>query len=189
MATYTVEELREIISPLAEHVYAIDQPIMTMERQLTQMAQSLGGVLEMKPEVQRDYCWTQEQQIVFIESFIQGTVTGGSRVLTFSHPYMGGDTSPCEVEANLICVDGLQRYTAIQSFLNDEFKVFGGRLSKDDLERTEFSITDLCSTMRIQVFAFRTYKEIYKYYLMINKGGTAHSKDELNRIQKLYDEA
>lgn len=189
MSKYSVEELRSIINPLSEVVYAIDQPLMTMERQLTQMAQGFGGVLEMEPEVQRDYCWTEQQQINFVESFIRGTVSGGSRVLTFSHPYIGGDTSPCEVGVNLICVDGLQRYNSIKRYLNDEFKVFDGRISKDDLDKTEFSIMTLCSTMRVQVFAFRSFKEIYHYYLMINKGGTAHSESELNRVQNLYDHA
>lgn len=85
----------------------------------------------------------------------------------------------------MVCVDGLQRLTAIRKFLNNDLKVFGHYLNefedKDVFLRRHngilFNINDL-----------KTKKEVLKWYLDFNTGGTVHSDEEIIRVKKILDE-
>ena len=78
--------------------------------------------LQLNPDFQRGHVWTEEQQIKFLEFILQGGKTG--RTLYFNDPYWHS-VRPKTGYADFVCVDGLQRITAIQRFMNDEIRVFG----------------------------------------------------------------
>ena len=73
--------------------------------------------LQLNPDFQRGHVWTEEQQIKFLEFILQGGKTG--RTLYFNDPYWHS-VRPKTGYADFVCVDGLQRITAIQRFMNDE---------------------------------------------------------------------
>ena len=84
-----------------------------------------------------------------------------------------------------VIVDGLQRVTAIQAFLKGEFKVFG-KFTYEDLDNSRFSLRR--KTIKVQVFAWRMKKDILKYYLLFNNGGTVHSKEEIQRVRAMLED-
>ena len=73
--------------------------------------------LEMNPDFQRGHVWTEQQQIAYIEFLLRGGKSG--RVLYFNCPCWSlGDR-----DEDFVCVDGLQRSTAIIRFINNEKEV------------------------------------------------------------------
>lgn len=85
--------------------------------------------------------------------------------------------------SDFVCVDGLQRITAIQRFLNDEIRVFGLLYSEFEGE------TDLIRHgMVININDLKTKKEVLQWYIQMNSGGTPHSTEEIERVKKLMEE-
>ena len=78
--------------------------------------------LQLNPDFQRGHVWTEEQQIKFLEFVLHGGKTG--RILYFNNPYWH-ICRPKTGYTDFVCVDGLQRITAIQRFMRDEIRVFG----------------------------------------------------------------
>ena len=136
--------------------------------------------LQLNPDFQRGHVWTEEQQIKFLEFILQGGKTG--RTLYFNDPYWH-TVRPKTGYADFVCVDGLQRITAIQRFMNDEIRVFG-------LLHSEFEgETDLVRhSMLLNVNDLKTKKEVLQWYVQMNAGGTPHSAEEIERVKKLMEE-
>ena len=132
----------------------------------------------MNPDFQRGHVWTEQQQIAFIEYFLKGGKSG--KVIYFNHPHWGRYQ---ENDMNMVCVDGLQRLTAIRRFINDEIRAFGGLYSEfEDTPRMikngiKFNVNDL-----------QTKAEVLQWYLDMNYTGTPHTEEELDRVRKLLEE-
>lgn len=121
------------------------------------------------PSWQRPLVWTQAQKIKFIESAWMGnglgtyTVNDLSQISEISHPL------------NNLLIDGQQRLSAIEDYLEDGFPVFGAlwsELESQDrlrFKRTKFAAYETCSTDE-------TF--LRGYYDMMNFGGTAHTPDQ-----------
>ena len=136
--------------------------------------------LQLCPDFQRGHVWTEQQQIAFLEFILRGGKTG--RTLYFNNP----NWHRARVKTgyhDFVCVDGLQRITAIQRFLNNEIRVWGQLYS-------EFGgTTDLIRHgMTINVNDLKTKKEVLQWYIQMNAGGTPHSSEELQRVQKIMEE-
>ena len=71
--------------------------------------------LEMNPDFQRGHCWTENQQISFIESVLKGGAKN-ARVIYLNNPNWKHSDRTYK---DFVCVDGLQRYTAIKRFINN----------------------------------------------------------------------
>lgn len=87
-----------------------------------------------------------------------------------------------KTEGEFVCVDGLQRITACLRFLNNEIPVFGHFLSEyedslSNLIALEFVINDL-----------PTKKDVLKWYIELNTGGTVHSEEEIARVKNMLNE-
>jgi len=80
-----------------------------------------------------------------------------------------------------VCVDGLQRITAIQGFIGNRFPVFGSFFweYRDRM--------DIMNTVRVHVNDLKTKKEVLTWYIEMNSGGTPHSKTEIARVSALRD--
>jgi hypothetical protein len=78
-------------------------------------------------------------------------------------------------------VDGLQRYTAIKKFINNELKVFDCRY-KDFTGRLR-----MMHDMYINVNDLPSRKDVLRWYIEFNSGGTVHSDDEIERVKKLFE--
>lgn len=77
--------------------------------------------LQLNPDFQRGHVWTEEQQISYVEYLLKDGKS--SRIIYFNNPSWMG--KPSTDYNDFVCVDGLQRLTAVIKFMNNELKVFG----------------------------------------------------------------
>jgi hypothetical protein len=110
-----------------------------------------------------------------VEYLLRGGTSG--RDVYFNNPgWHSGDNG------EYVCVDGLQRLTALLKFVNDEIKAFGSFCSEyeDGLRMTNniiWHVNDL-----------KTREEVLIWYIEMNSGGTPHTKEELDRVKRMIDE-
>lgn len=130
--------------------------------------------LQLNPDFQRGHVWTEEQQINYIIFLLKGGQS--SRVIYFNHPGWMGNW-----QGDFVCVDGLQRLTAVMRFLNNEIKVFG--IYYKDFEDKLPNDIDLI----FNVNNLKTKKEVLKWYLEMNSGGTIHTDEELNKVRRMIE--
>lgn len=155
--------------------YAVDFPIHYLVKWINEEVQEQG--LDLSPIFQRGHVWTECQQIRFVEFLLRGGKTG--RDLYFNNPGFHRSV-PHGSYDEYVCVDGLQRITAIQKFVNNQIRVFGSSFA----EYTDFpSFSN--ALIRVHVNDLKTEEEVIRWYLEMNSGGTPHSKSELDRVAEL----
>lgn len=130
--------------------------------------------LQLYPDFQRGHVWTEEQQIAYIEFRLRGGNSGN--IIYLNCPGWMSD-----FDGEFVCVDGLQRITAIQRFMNNEIRAFGTYYKdfEDKLPR-EFD-------MVVNVNNLKTRKEVLQWYIEMNDGGTPHTKEEINIVKRLLE--
>lgn len=162
--------------------YEVFIPLTNLEEQLKRYDEGYG--LELNPDFQRGYVWTREQQIAWLEFFFRGGRT--SRVIYFNCTEFScghaTNRDACDIEG-MVCVDGLQRLTALRAFLNNEVPIFGTYYKdfEDKLIWSEHGVY-------FNVNSLQTRKELLTWYIEMNSGGTVHSEEELNRVKLLLEE-
>jgi uncharacterized protein with ParB-like and HNH nuclease domain len=134
--------------------------------------------LQLNPLFQRGHVWSESQQITFIEFLLKGGKS--NRTIYLNHPYWG-NLSKKQGYNDFVCVDGLQRMTAVKRFLDNEIKVFNCYY-KDFEDKTPVEIDLL-----INVNNLRTEKEVLKWYIEMNEGGTPHTNEEINKVKKMLN--
>lgn len=132
--------------------------------------------LNMNPDFQRGHVWSKEQQIAYVEYLLKGGVSG--RDFYFNSPDWMGD-----FEKEMVIMDGLQRITAIIAFIDNEIPAFGHYHNQYE---DRMRMADV--TLSINVNDLKTRKEILKWYIEMNSGGTPHNLEEINRVRKLLEE-
>lgn len=132
--------------------------------------------LQLNPDFQRGHVWTEEQQIKFIEFLLRGGDSG--RVLYFNQPGWMYDFT-----GEFVCVDGLQRITAIKKFISNEIPAFGTYYNE-----YEDNLDDVNINMIVNINNLKTRKEVLQWYLEMNDGGTPHSKEEIDRVKMMLEE-
>jgi len=129
--------------------------------------------LDLNPDYQRIHVWTPEQQTAYVEFILQGGESG--KVLYWNHPNWGRS-----YKGVLELVDGKQRLEAVRAFLRSEVRAFG-HLYAEYTDRLSISAADF----RMRIAALPTRKMVLQWYLLINAGGTPHTKEELDRVRGL----
>ena len=130
--------------------------------------------LQLNPDFQRGHVWVEAQQIKYIEYILQGGKT--AKVIYFNNP---GWRSGRIDRNNFVCVDGLQRITAIKRFINNEIKVFGYYYKE-----FEGNIRSM-EGIKFNVNTLKTRKEVLQWYIEYNSYGTIHTEEEINRVKEL----
>ena len=131
--------------------------------------------LQLNPDFQRGHVWTEEQQITFIEFILKGGTT--ARVVYLNHPGWMGD-----FEGEFVCVDGLQRITAVKRFIHNEIKAYGYFYKEFE------GSPRMMNNLRININNLKTRKEVLQWYLEFNSNGTIHTKEELDKVKKLLEQ-
>jgi uncharacterized protein with ParB-like and HNH nuclease domain len=126
--------------------------------------------LQLNPDFQRGHVWTRDQQVDYVEYVLSGGRSG--RTLFFNHTMWHSDVTKGE----FVCVDGLQRLTALMLFVNDEFKAHGHLYS-------HFTHKSNLSCIKININNLKTKKEVLRWYLEMNSAGTPHTERELDRVR------
>jgi uncharacterized protein with ParB-like and HNH nuclease domain len=139
--------------------------------------------LDLDPEFQRGYVWTEEQKVNYIEYALKGGFSG--RDIYFNCPtWMKFKSGK---EANVITlIDGKQRLNAVLDFLNNKIKVYGDYYK-------DYEVMHKASKMRlgmdaqfiIHVHNIPNEIDVVKWYIGMNKGGTAHTDKDIN-VAKQY---
>lgn len=181
------KELLTLIRPMPKSAYTTNVQLSRLEGFLEDMdrdAQSMGGVFTLVPDFQRGHVWDAARQTAYVENFLRGQAPA---TFKFNSPGMGsishdrpGDLHPHD----MVCVDGLQRLTALREFMANRLPVFGS-LTARDLDNTVFATNRLGSVFTVEVFAFPWKHELLDYYVALNAGGVVHSPEEIARVKAM----
>lgn len=154
--------------------YQVDMDLDTLpcwiERQMKQ------GI-NLDPDFQRDHVWTDEQRIAYMEFLISGGYTG--KDIYFNMPGWQGD-----YKGDFVLVDGKQRLNSILKFINNEIPVFGTYI--DEFEDKDFVLMQ--TSIKIHVNNLKTRKEVLQWYVQFNKGGTVHTKEEIDKVIEMMEQ-
>lgn len=134
--------------------------------------------LQLNPLFQRGHVWTEEQQIAYVEFVLRGGKS--SRIVYFNCPSWHWNVKPGEYN-DFVCVDGLQRITAVLRFMNNEVPAFG--IFCKDYEDQPTINTDLI----VNINDLKTEKEVLQWYIDLNSGGTPHSTEEIRRVKDMIE--
>lgn len=140
--------------------------------------------LQLNPNFQRGHVWTEEQQIAWLEFFLKGGKSGNH--IYFNDPFWmdwNYEAAPSGTYKDFVCVDGLQRITSIQRFINNEIKVFGSFYKEYEDPRSLNT-----KGLIFHVNNLKTKKEVLQWYIDMNTGGTLHTAEEIKRVKKLIDD-
>lgn len=180
------QALYRLVRPLRSSVYSVDVPLGYLERHIDGMAadaQSTGGSLQLNPDFQRGHVWDEARQVAYIENLFRGVAP---TVLRFNCASWGGRDQAGDINpGDIVCVDGLQRLTAVRRFMKGEFKIFGNEDS-ETLRGTQFDPNRMSSfRLSIQMFDISWRQQLLQFYLDINRGGVVHTEEELARVEEM----
>jgi|SRR5579872_72202 len=131
------------------------------------------------PDFQRMHVWTEAQQIAWLEFFFRGGRT--SRVIYLNCPIFGGRSQSKNADdLRMVLADGKQRLEAIRRFTANEIPVFGSLRS----EYTDWPNV-LGQSIEINVNDLPTRKEVVRWYIEMNSGGTPHTEAEIEKARAL----
>ena len=130
----------------------------------------------LNPDFQRGHVWTKKQQIAYVEY----KLANGPEANIIYFNCVGWMDS---FKGPFVCVDGLQRITAVLAFLNNEIKAYGHFCSdfedQNYLRKIDFIFN---------VNNLKTREEVLIWYLEMNRQGTPHTKAELNKVKDLLND-
>lgn len=135
--------------------------------------------LELNPDFQRGHVWNINQQQAFCEYALKG---GKSGKYIYLNCYKWSNGSNGTPDNPFVCVDGLQRLTAIMDFYKDKFKVFGHYASEfEDVPR------GYLTNMYFVINELQYKREVLQWYIEMNSGGTPHTESEINKVKEILN--
>ena len=135
--------------------------------------------LNLDPDFQRAHVWNIGQRVSYMEFLLKG---GNSNPIYFNHE--GWMRS---FNGEYVIVDGKQRLTSILMFLNNEYPVF----KEMDKEGIGFYAKEFDMIPNNVVFIVNDLPNrelVLKWYLQMNKGNVAHTKEELDKVERMIEE-
>lgn len=150
--------------------YQINMPIKLLPEWIEHHEKEDG--LQMNPDFQRGHVWSEAQQIAYVEFLLRGGNSG--KTIYFNYPGWMRD-----FQGEFVCVDGLQRTTAICRFINNEIPAFGC-LYKDYEDELHCD-----PEVFININNLQTKAEVLQWYLEMNDMGTPHTQSEIERVKEL----
>lgn len=141
----------------------------------THVEEKVLSPLQLMPDFQRCHVWSDEQRSKYIEYLLRGGKSGHE--LYFNHTGWNKDYN-----GEFVLVDGLQRITAIQKFLNNEIKIFGKYFYKDFEDKISSDIDVFVNINNLQ-----TRKDVIRWYIEMNEGHIAHTKEEIQKAKILLE--
>jgi hypothetical protein len=180
----------KLIRPMRGSAYAIEIHVNGLERALADYDKDMraqGGTFEVNPDFQRGHVWSQEKQVAYVESLMRGTApvnilfNCAGWLSSLSRNAVKGDLGLND----MVCVDGLQRLTAVRAFLADDFTIFGGHTA-ESLKGGPFDVRR--KHLRFTIYDFKTRVDLLQFYIDLNSGGVVHTEAELARVRSLLVE-
>ena len=173
-----ITRFKDIPCFISDGDYSVDYPLNYFINWIKE-EEKTGG-LELNPDFQRGHIWTEAQQIAFLEFFLRGGKSG--RTVYFNHPTWMRNYGTNPEYNDFVCVDGLQRITAIRRFIDNEIPVFGSYYKEftDRIDMTQ-------RTIRVNIHSLKTKREVLQWYIEMNAGGTPHTNEEIEKVQELLN--
>lgn len=168
----------DIIPFIRAGSYEVDVSLSSLEKTLEFFEKDYG--LELNPDFQRGHVWTEAQQVAYLEFLFRGGVS--AKVIYFNSPAFGTRDADSDLPDTVVCVDGLQRLTAAIRFLHNEIKVFGHYFNEFE------GSPRVMQGLRFNVNSLQKKADILQWYIEFNSGGTIHTKEEIERVQKMLEE-
>lgn len=175
--------LSMILKPLDQAKYTAHFAVSSFMTSLNKMSLDYRAPLDMNPDFQRGHVWSTEQKQNYIRNVLRGAVPESAMVVQFNCANWDNSDYHGDLPTGFQCIDGLQRVTAFNEFLNGQFRVDG--LTNEDLAGSSFQINRGKMNFVVQIFAFQTKRDLLAHYLAINTGGTPHSESEIERIKTM----
>ena len=172
-----ITRFKDIPRFITDGNYGVDYSLKYFVKWIKEEEES--GGLQLNPDFQRGHVWTEAQQIAFMEFFLRGGKTG--RVVYLNHPSWTRENLESTYN-DFVCVDGLQRITAIKRFIENEIKIFGNYHKEftDNLDLTQH-------TIRVNINSLKTREEVLRWYIEMNTGGTPHTSKEIEKVRELLE--
>lgn len=171
--------LKSLVRPMPIAKYEVDFGLNYVENAILGLGDGFG--IDLTPDFQRGHVWTQEQQERWMESVIRGAIASSGMLIQFNAPAWESGYYKGFLPKEVVCIDGLQRLTAIRRFVRGEIAVFGHTV--EQFSGTPFDVRRY--RFRVAVHSFQSRQDLLQYYLDINSGGTPHSEDEISRVKNL----
>ena len=163
--------------------YQVSTPWKYLEETLKRYhdRESIQGCLglDLNPDFQRGHVWSEDKQIAYVEFCLRGG--DSSRTILFNHPNWQGN-----YVGMMTLVDGKQRIEAVRKFMRNELAVFDGHFI-DDFEDKEIMLRSFHAEFIFKINNLKTRRELLEWYLQLNDGGVIHTREELDKVQKLLD--
>jgi hypothetical protein len=151
--------------------YAVDQGWADLRRTISRYVTEYK--LDLDPEFQRGYIWTEVQKIQFVEWGLRGGFSGMD--IFFNCPgWMHGFHRP------MVLVDGKQRIDAVLAFLGNKIPAYGLLHSQYEGELSWTS-----PSFRFHVADLDDPKEVLEWYVALNTGGTQHTDTEIAKVKQM----
>ena len=160
--------------------YQVNMGLEGLEKRLSDWERDPYYALQLVPDFQRGHVWTPTQQSAFVEYFL----TGGKSGLTiyFNKPsWQGAGSGPYSYD-DFVCVDGLQRLTALRGFMRGEVRAFGQNYAAFGQDIGACRNSD---SLLFNINSLQTRAEVLKWYCQMNAGGTPHTTAEIDRVQAM----
>ena len=136
--------------------------------------------INLDPEYQRDHVWTDEQAENFMGHVIEG---GAVPVIIVNRDLSHG--RPDEV------VDGKQRLTAVARWVDGGIpaRLSDGRevYLKDFTEADQRYVLSYSGPTMTIKYVVLDEADVLDLYIRLNRGGTVHSKEEIDRVRKMRE--
>ena len=145
--------------------------------------------LDLNPIFQRGNVWTLEQQIAFVENFLRRPQAVNKNIY-FNDGYVFNKLEKNQendwLAGKRVCLDGLQRITALLDFIDGKFTCFDGQVTWEKIQNSpnQRSIIGECY-LDFYDLTLKTNQEVADFYIDFNAGGTPHSKEEIERVRNL----
>lgn len=137
--------------------------------------------LNLDPDYQRGRVWAEEQKKKFI-----GFLLEGGRLDPFLIRRHEDYRIPDEI------IDGKQRITSIIEFFENKVAaqiIDGTEFFLSDFSEEEQAVFKRSTNYSVELWYFTlSRKKVLELYLKINRGGTPHSEEEIQRVYSLYYE-
>lgn len=181
---YTIDEFNELIRPLPRPTRTFNCGFSYLETWLDNESSAIKDGIDFNPDFQRGHVWNEQQQLHYIENVLRRVIDDSGLTIRFNCPSWRTEReADSDIADQMICVDGLQRLTAIRKFIKGDMKPFG--IAPNQMPR-RILLRELTLTLKVYDFQYR--KDLLKFYLDINGGGTPHSQYELNRVKGMLEE-
>ncbi|MFX2101351.1 DUF262 domain-containing protein [Acinetobacter baumannii] len=177
------DEFRKIVNPLERPTKTWHCSFSYLENWLHCESEDIEHGVELIPDFQRGHVWTKKQQTNYIENVLRLIVDESGLTIRFNCPsWRKNRAKDSDLLDQMVCIDGLQRLTAIRRFIAGELKVFGLKFAQ--LPRRQI-FRDLQIVVKMYDFQYKS--DLLKFYLDINGGGIAHSRNEIKRVRTMLE--